>query len=272
MSTPENSAVDPVTAAQKSSRTRPTQTLPTDRIAFSKQMDLLRVYAAASGATRKVVTLSEIESVIKMKASTVSLANPFFTDTGLIQRAEKGFIPSDAVLNFNRAFQWNPETAAYKLAPIIQTTWFWNRLGTTLGFRSMSEDEAINVLADASNASPEYKPQLALLIEYVVACGLVVRDGGQLTAVTNIGGQDAQSPTAASSESAPANEPAPVTRSSVTTSFAQPMEGTVQFHVSVRVDMSEFASWRPERITAFFGGIAAVLAAKGALEKHSADK
>ena len=44
-------------------------------------------------------------------------------------------------------------------------------------------------------------------------------------------------------------------------------EGTIQFHVSVRVDMTEFAGWKADRITAFFGGIAQVLAAKGDLEK-----
>jgi hypothetical protein len=44
----------------------------------------------------------------------------------------------------------------------------------------------------------------------------------------------------------------------------------VQFHVSVKVDMAEFAGWSADRITAFFGGIAQVLAAKGTLEKNEA--
>ena len=53
------------------------------------------------------------------------------------------------------------------------------------------------------------------------------------------------------------------------TTFSQPTEGTVQFHVSVKVDMAEFAGWEPARITSFFGGIAQVLAAKGAIEKEA---
>ena len=61
------------------------------------------------------------------------------------------------------------------------------------------------------------------------------------------------------------------TRSSaVATMFTQPTEGVVQFHISVKVDMAEFADWSPERITAFFAGIAQVLAAKGKLEKSAA--
>lgn len=46
-------------------------------------------------------------------------------------------------------------------------------------------------------------------------------------------------------------------------------EGVVQFHVSVKVDMAEFAHWQADRIAAFFNGIAAVLAAKGALDRYA---
>ena len=40
-------------------------------------------------------------------------------------------------------------------------------------------------------------------------------------------------------------------------------EGLLQFAVNVRVDMAEIRTWRPDRIAAFFTGIAQVLAAKG---------
>ncbi len=43
-----------------------------------------------------------------------------------------------------------------------------------------------------------------------------------------------------------------------------PQEGVVQFHVTVNVSMKQLAGWAPDRITAFFGGVAQVLAAKGA--------
>jgi len=36
--------------------------------------------------------------------------------------------------------------------------------------------------------------------------------------------------------------------------------------------MAEFAGWDPARITAFFGGIAQVLAAKGQLERGPTDR
>lgn len=45
------------------------------------------------------------------------------------------------------------------------------------------------------------------------------------------------------------------------------MEGTIQFHLSVKVNMAEFKGWPPDTVAAFFGGIAQVLNAKAALEK-----
>jgi len=61
---------------------------------------------------------------------------------------------------------------------------------------------------------------------------------------------------------------APGPKGEVTTAFATPTEGVVQFHVAVPVDMKEFAGWSPDRITAFFSGIAQVLAAKRTIEKE----
>lgn len=48
------------------------------------------------------------------------------------------------------------------------------------------------------------------------------------------------------------------------------VEGVIQFHVSVKVDASEMAGWRPETVAAFFDGIAKATAARnaGALEAN----
>jgi hypothetical protein len=44
-------------------------------------------------------------------------------------------------------------------------------------------------------------------------------------------------------------------------------EGAVQFHVAIRVSMQEMSGWTPDRITAFFAGLAQVLAAKKGTEE-----
>ncbi len=63
---------------------------------------------------------------------------------------------------------------------------------------------------------------------------------------------------------------APLAKNAViATTFSMPAEGIVQFNISVKVNAQDFAGWSPDRITAFFGGIAQVLAAKGALERDA---
>lgn len=57
----------------------------------------------------------------------------------------------------------------------------------------------------------------------------------------------------------------------VQTAFTQAPEGKVQFFVNINVDITEISRWSPDRIAAFFTGLAQVLAAKGSIEKESAN-
>src|SRR6266446_1936686 len=102
--------------------------LPTVRIALPRQFDLLRAWAAASGPSKKPVQLADAAEIVKMAANTITLANPFFCDVGLLQRQDGGFVPSDEVVAFSRGYEWNPETAAQKLAPLLAATWFGQAL------------------------------------------------------------------------------------------------------------------------------------------------
>ena len=249
-------------------KTKPIKSLPTERINFTKQLHLLRAHAAVSGPNGKIVTNKEAADVVEMSDTTVSLANSFFVDVGLIQRADGGFLPSQEVISFSRAHEWNPESASHKLQPVIARSWFADVLMPKLSFRALSEEQAVADLADAAAAGPEYKIQLRLLIDYMEAAGIVQRDGNMIKLLR-------ASPTSNQTQEKPGTmEPRDTTSSkgSVITAFAQPAAGVVQFHVSVKVDLKEFAGWEPHRITAFFGGIAQVLAAKGTIEKGGVEE
>jgi hypothetical protein len=247
----------------KTKRPRPTRPLPTDRIAYVKQIDILRAYAIATEANGgKPVTNNDVAAIVKMAASTLPHANSFFAEIGLLQRAEGGYVPSQDVLNFHRAHAWNPETAAHKLAPGIQATWFGQVLLPRLSFRPMDEAEAVAILAEASGATPDYKGQLGLLLNYLETAGLIQREGGMVKA------------NKVPSQPQPANNTAAATTQittgetgAVATTFNRPKTPGVQFQINVDVDMKEFATWTPERISAFFAGVAQVLSAKGAVEK-----
>lgn len=244
---------------------KPLKVLPTDRINFGKQLDILRAYAVASGPSGRAVTNKEVAAIVKMVETTVSLSNAFFTDVGLLARNDGGLVPCPEVFSFQRAHEWNPEGAGQKLAPVISNSWFALALTPRIDFGPLEEEEAVTTLAEAASAPPEYKTQLRILIDYMQAAGLLQRDGSKIKStrgdqiMTSHGEKTASAATEYGREGHP--------KAAISTTFTQPTEGTVQFHVSVRVDMNEFADWSPERIAAFFGGIAQVLAAKAAIEK-----
>jgi hypothetical protein len=249
---------------------RPTKYLPTPRITFSKQLDILRAFAAASGPTGKVVSNDDVGKIVKMQPSTVSLANPFLASGGLIAKTDGGYLPCPEVMSFLRAYEWSPDTAAQKLAPVLARTWFADELLSKLDYGAISETEAIKDLAEAANAAPEYRGQLEILLDYLVAGGLIQRDSGQIkkgattvTANAMVPFETSPAPSKPESTAAQESSPKPMVPSLFGTT-----EGAVNFHVSVRVDMGEFANWKPDRIAAFFGGIAQVLAAKAKVENE----
>ncbi len=265
----EATAVAEPSSIDKAKKPKPTKPLPTDRIAFPKQLDILRAYAVANEASGKPVTNAEIGNIVKMAPSTVPHANSFFGDAeiGLLQRVEGGYVPNAAVIAFNRAYAWSPETAAHKLAPAFQTMWFSQVLMPRLGFRAMDEREAIAVLAEACGATPDYESQLSLALSFLEAVGMISREGGQVRAIK---GSAATSPTPPAITPALPDPMTPATRG-VETTFARPSSGDgVHFSVTIDVDTKEMGTWAPDRIAAFFAGFAQVLAAKGALEKNAA--
>jgi hypothetical protein len=211
-----------------------------------------------------------VADLVKMVESTVSMSNAFFTDTGLIIRTGGGFIPSADVMNYQRAFEWNPETAAHKLAPILKATWFGQRLITRLSYEPIEDAAAVQALAEEAAATKDYQRQVSVLVDYLESAGILARENGmvRLGPTASNGRPDAPKETPEAKDPPSMSMPSP-RGAAVVTSFATPMEGVVQFHVSVKVDMGEFKSWTPDRIAAFFGGIAQVLAAKGKVEESA---
>jgi hypothetical protein len=257
-SDPPPGAPAPSDPAIKPRRARAKRILPTDRIAFAKQLDLLRAYAAASNEGSQSVTNEDVASIIKMTSSTVSLANSFLADNGLIQRADKGHLPAREVLEFAHAHQWNPETSAHKLAPVLQDSWFGQALLPTLAYGPIDIEDAIARLAAAVHAQRTHRPQLRVLIEYLEAAGLIETEGNMVSIPNASRRGQATPPESSPAPTAPSPQPTPQPVAPVPIGG-----GAVQFNVAINVDMAELANWDAERITAFFTGLAQVIAAKG---------
>lgn len=247
---------------------RPTKPLPTDRITFDRQLSLLRTYASVHQQSGKPVTNAQVAAIVSMEASTVALANAFFTDVHLLQRMpDGGFVPSPEVMEFLHARAWNAETAGYKLAPIISEAWFAKAILSRLALDPIEEEKAIQVLGEEAVATPKHRVNLRTLISYMEVAGLAQRDGTMIRAGRNSMSVTASATAAPTADAQPLAEIPNGAKPSVATAFLAPAEGLVQFNVSVKVDMAEFRGWPADRIAAFFSGIAQVLAAKADVEK-----
>lgn len=252
--------------------------LPTERITFRRQLDLLRGYAAATNGGQKPVTNREVAAFVEMTESTTSMANAFFTQNGFLTKVGTGgLIPAGEVVAFQRAYQWDQTTAAHKMAPLVARAWFGQALIPRLQMQAIDDDKAIQILAEAAKAEPKYRQNLRILIEYLDAVGLVVREGNQIrlnrsvaetataTEEDAMGTQPAAAAPTVDASAAPLAERGHGVATSFNSSLAS---GVIQFNIDVRVDLKEMSGWRPDRIAAFFSGIAQVVAAKGALEKN----
>ncbi|MDB5811397.1 MAG: hypothetical protein JWN94_3519 [Betaproteobacteria bacterium] len=169
-------------SATKTAKKKPTKVLPTDRVAFTRQLAVLRGYAAAAGADRKGVSNEEVCKVVNLHVGTVSVCNPFFRSIGLLGIDKAGYAPSEEAMAYADRFKWDEEKAGHKLGPLMQGTWFAATLIPKLNFRNLTKEEAVAFLADASGAEPEFKAQLELLIDYLRAAGLVTVDGNMVSA------------------------------------------------------------------------------------------
>jgi hypothetical protein len=254
----------------KSKGAKPVKVLPTNRMAMQKQLDTLRAFGAASEPGRRAVTNLEVSKIIGLHQTTVGLAVPFFTDVGLLQKVADGLVPSPEVVDFTHANEWSPETAAHRLAPVIAKSWFATTLLPKLRFGSMTDDAAIHELALVAKAAPAYRGQLDSLLEYMAAAGIVSREANQIRlAKVPQTEQQVEKP---SQQTPQEHSQRQATTASIGTSFSGSGAGVVQFNISVKVDMTEFAGWAPDRISAFFSGIAQVLAAKGSIEEGASKR
>ena len=250
---------------------RPNKFLPTERITFARQLDILRGWAAASGPLRKKVTNNEVAKIINMQPSTVSIANAFFSSVGLLTKSDGGYVPAEDLTAFLRAYDWNKDTAAQKLAPTLSRAWFYEAISCKLEFGPRTEADCLQDLADASHAGPDCRPNLRVLLDYLAAAGLIQRDGTMVKkGTTNASAVATPASSLADSISVPSKPetaPAATDVGKVMPSLFGTTEGQVQFNIAVKVNMGEFATWQADRIASFFGGIAQVLAAKAKVEQ-----
>lgn len=264
----------PKPSDEQKARPRTVHPLPSDRIGYNKQQEILRAFAVAAAENNGTASNENVGKLVHMAHSSVGLVTPFFVGSGFLGRADRGRLrPTQEVIEYSRAYQWTPDRAGHHLAPIAARSWWGQIITPRVAITPRDMDDVLAALSSAAQATPEHRQQLVTLIEFAVLTGLVQRQGNML-APGRLDTGPAQQPTPVAEQDGPGPSAATAevgaTRPGVNTGYVQdPTEGYFEFHVNVKVRTAEFATWRPERISAFWGGVAQVLAAKGRMEEDS---
>jgi hypothetical protein len=154
--------------------------LPTDRIAFDRQVEILKAYAACFESNGgKPVSNEDAGNTLtpKFSAATLNVAVPFFTDIGLLTRNEGKFIPSDALLAYNHAVAFSESEAKRKIRPLFENTWFYRLLAPRLRLANQSVGDCVGVLAVDAKAEQEHVERIAHLLKFLEFAGIVAVSG-----------------------------------------------------------------------------------------------
>jgi hypothetical protein len=187
----KNDAADnPLQSEQKTKRERSSlcKVLPTDRIAFDKQVKVLQAFAAVYESNGgKPVTCDQAGGTLTptFSASTLNVAVPFFTDISLLTRNEGGFVPCPELLAYNQAVRLSATEAKRKLRPVFEKTWFYQLLAPRVQLNAKTIQECVGILAVEAKAGEEHIKRVEPLINFLELAGIVAISGGMVSFVAN---------------------------------------------------------------------------------------
>ncbi len=159
-----------------------TKILPTDRLAFDRQIEALRAFAAVFESNGgKPVTNQSAGECAKLAASTIMTANAWFVDAGFLNRVEEGFMVAPEVVAFlNAEHGLSPESAPEKLRPVLERHWSSQLLIPRLRVGPLEWDTARKVIGESCGASTDHIGRIDTLLEYLTYGGLIRREGNQI--------------------------------------------------------------------------------------------
>lgn len=257
---------DGTSGGRAAPRQRSERSLPTDRLSFDKQVEALRAIAQVSGAGRRPVTAEEISSTIGLRGNTGGLSNKFFRDTGWIQPQGRGmYVPTEELMSFHQQLVVDPdavEAAKEYLLGAARASWYWQEIADMVQGAGVREAAVIFKLVRAAGASADdHKPQLSLIIDWLIWLGLVHREGEMILAgpaavpaVTEDADEEIEEPTmeerSAVEPTVTTPDPEPVIAAPATPTAPRPAvdEAMISMTVSLRITPEDAANMSDERL------------------------
>jgi len=245
------------------------ESLPTNKVAYEKQKVAIKGFAKA-GTGGKVATNKAVSEMLGIHDTAVRPAADFFASIGLLKEASGGYTIAKELNEYYIAEDLGEANAFYRLAPVFEKTWFAKSVLPKIQLRSISEQEAITAVGITSSyTGKEYIGRLKMLLLYMRDVGLIEIDGGRISlkSQSNKPEEDEmEHPKVLTVTESNVAKSQPIITQTPRNSYDN-FTG-IQLDFSIKVESSEISKWSPERITAFFSGLAQVMAAKATLDQQ----
>lgn len=171
--------------SQHSQRQRPPKTkiftrypLPSERTPFSTHFDILSRFVTHSRNGVEAISAERVEgSGVPVQAAQMNVK--FFVSVGLLKFDSKGlYVPGPETVRFVNAKTVGEDRARPILRALIAGSWFADTAHSVLRTRAVvTDDDLVSELAIAAETNKEKKGlALRVLVEYLVWCGILLRD------------------------------------------------------------------------------------------------
>lgn len=186
----------------RTQRSRPSKSLPSDRMKFEVQVRVLQTFGRLAAGGR-VIDPERLSAALNNEVSkyTAPLSHGFFVESGWLNKVGRGeYTATDALTAYTRR---NGAGADDPLAPLRMTatgSWYWRTVEPLLQHGGAQTSEVIVALMHEATVGDAHTPQIKMLLEWLKFLGLISIRGDRVMLT---------SPTAEESEPEVEQQPEP---------------------------------------------------------------
>lgn len=166
--------VEATTERTRRIRLRPTLPLPSARMKFEKELEMLRAYVSQSKSGTNPVDFKEVAKLIDIDDTAISSSKKFWEEIGALIRVSQGkHKPSTSIIRWANKVDFDPNEANAILHTVFDGAWFGAKIREALEVNRQLDKERLTVVV-ANIAGGEKNatgPRVRLLMEMLLKTG-----------------------------------------------------------------------------------------------------